>query len=62
MRQKKIIYGELFLTNVLFDIYTYMIFDKDFSKYKCQLLLRFGNQKSFYELTFCEQAQSPPVF
>ena len=39
----------------------YEIFDKDFPKYKCQLLLNFGNQKSFWELMFCEQAQGPPA-
>ena len=39
----------------------YEIFDKDFPKYKRQLPLNFGNQKSFWELMFCEQAQGPPA-
>lgn len=51
------------LRGVIFDKciiwYMYKIFDKVFSKHKCQLLLKFGNQKGLYELMFCEQAWRP---
>lgn len=58
-QEKNHLWGVIFDKCIIW--YMYEIFDKDFPKYKCQLLLNFGNQKSFWELMFCEQAQGPPA-